>query len=313
MVFATDVAETGVTIDGVRHIVDSGLCKESTYDPKRNVTVLSVQTICRSSAEQRKGRAGRTAPGTCYRLYSSDDFDGMSVSHTPEVLSRPLQLTVVSMIAMGIDPLTFEWMEAPDKTDLEAAIRDLVFLGALTTTQGPQASPGSLNYCLTGVGELIAELQIDPGMARMVHASCQQGLGEVGCTIAAVMSVASSFFWRGSSESDKKSADKKHLELATPHGDVVSMYLAYTQWENMLNSYKVQPPQLEGKQAKHREDDDQHLEHDDDQGIIDLATAILLNQEGMYTEDVKDDDDVSLCTSARGVEGLVDDIDDLEV
>ena len=79
VVFSTDVAETSITIDGVRHVVDSGLSKESVYDPRRNVTVLETRAISKSSAEQRKGRAGRTAPGTCYRLYSQDDEDSMRV------------------------------------------------------------------------------------------------------------------------------------------------------------------------------------------------------------------------------------------
>ena len=79
VVFSTDVAETSITIDGVRHVVDSGLSKESVYDPRRNVTVLETRAISKSSAEQRKGRAGRTAPGICYRLYSQDDEDSMRV------------------------------------------------------------------------------------------------------------------------------------------------------------------------------------------------------------------------------------------
>jgi HrpA-like RNA helicase len=145
VVFATDVAETGVTIDGIRHIVDSGVCKESSYDSKRNVTVLEVKTICKSSAEQRKGRAGRTAPGTCYRLYSQDDFDAMSVSQTAQVLSRPLPLTVISLISMGIDPLTFEWMEAPDRDALEKALDELRFLGAVTRIES--LSPSGSRYC----------------------------------------------------------------------------------------------------------------------------------------------------------------------
>ena len=145
VVFATDVAETGVTIDGIRHIVDSGVCKESSYDSKRNVTVLEVKAICKSSAEQRKGRAGRTAPGTCYRLYSQDDFDALSVSQTAQVLSRPLPLTVISLISMGIDPLTFEWMEAPDREALEKALDELRFLGAVSRVD---SSSRGLRYSL---------------------------------------------------------------------------------------------------------------------------------------------------------------------
>jgi HrpA-like RNA helicase len=131
VVFATDVAETGVTIDGIRHIVDSGLCKESSYDSKRNVTVLAVKTICKSSAEQRKGRAGRTSPGTCYRLYSADEFDAMPASRAAEVLSRPLPLTAVTLVSMGIDPRAFQWVEAPDGSALDKALDELRYLEAI--------------------------------------------------------------------------------------------------------------------------------------------------------------------------------------
>lgn len=80
VVFSTDVAETSITIDGICFVVDSGLTKESVYDVRRNVTLLEVRQISRSSADQRKGRAGRTRPGTCIRLYSQDEYDGMRIS-----------------------------------------------------------------------------------------------------------------------------------------------------------------------------------------------------------------------------------------
>lgn len=137
IIFATDVAETSLTIDGVRHVVDCGLAKESLFDPRRNVTVLEVRPISRSSAEQRKGRAGRTAPGTCYRLYSADDLAAMAESQTAEVLSRPLELTVVTLVALGIDPSNFAWLEEPDKESRESSTKELCYLGALQHAGGP--------------------------------------------------------------------------------------------------------------------------------------------------------------------------------
>ena len=236
VVFATDVAETGVTIDGVRHIVDTGLCKESNFDSKRNVTVLEVQSICQSSAVQRKGRAGRTAPGTCYRIYSQDDFDNMSTSKTAEVLARPLQLTAVSLIAMGIDPLSFAWPESPNKDALAAAMQELEYLGALT-----RSTKASCGYTITEVGELVALLQIDPGVARMIYHSCRQGMGEAGCDMAALMSVSSNFFRRASAVQREQglggAMNESHAAFSSSLGDVVSMFDAYTQWEKMLMAY----------------------------------------------------------------------------
>lgn len=240
VIFATDVAETGVTIDGVRHIVDSGLCKESRYDSKRHVTVLSVQTICQSSAIQRKGRAGRTAPGTCYRLYSEDEFDALEVSKAPEVLSRPLQLTVISLLSMGIDPLHFEWVQAPDREGIQQAINELGYLGALV-----MPGPDSIQTVpeLTELGRLIADLQVEPGMARMVYHGCRLGLGEAACTLSGIMSVASNFYYRGSmNDTDSRAAaDAKHLTFCSEAGDMVAMYGAFCEWEALMNAYIVAP------------------------------------------------------------------------
>jgi HrpA-like RNA helicase len=242
VIFATDVAETGVTIDGVRHIVDAGLCKESHYDAKRNVTVLSVQSICQSSAIQRKGRAGRTAPGTCYRLYSEDEFDAMDVSQVPEVLSRPLPLTVISLLSMGIDPLHFQWIQSPSQEGLQKAMDDLMYLGAITSTDSSGSGSGGIPV-LTELGELIAVLQVDPGMARMVYHACKQGMGEAACALAGIMSVASSFYFRGSVNDNKgrEAADEKHLAFCCEEGDMVAMYGAFSEWQSLMNSFLDAP------------------------------------------------------------------------
>lgn len=236
VIFATDVAETGVTIDGVRHIVDSGLCKESRYDPKRNVTILSVQSICQSSAIQRKGRAGRTAPGTCYRLYSEDDFDSLDISQAPEILSRPLPLTVISLLAMGIHPLHFEWIQPPEREGLQKALDELNYLGAIVVTTSPTGT--ETLPTLTELGCLIADLQMDPGMARMIHRACQQGMGDAACSLAGIMSVASSFYYRGAANDVKgrESADAKHLDFCSEAGDMISMYGVFREWMNVLNA-----------------------------------------------------------------------------
>lgn len=248
VIFATDVAETGVTIDGVRHIVDTGLCKESSFDNKRNVTVLEVKSICQSSATQRKGRAGRTAPGTCYRLYSEDDFNLMQTTKTAEVLSRPLQLTTVSLVSMSIDPISFAWPQSPDPNALMMAMKELVYLGALNVD--PTARSG---YSITEVGKLMALLQIDPGIARMIYHSCQQGMGEAGCCIAALMSVSSSFFRRPTVAQKEKNLvdriDEKHAAFNSSLGDMVSMFDAYSQWESMLEAHLPQKQGITGTES----------------------------------------------------------------
>jgi len=111
IIFATDVAETSITIDGVRFVVDSGVTKDAIFDSKRNITTLKEVQVSKSSAEQRKGRAGRTSAGVCYRLYSEDDFQAMRESAVPELHRRPLSMTVASLMGMKIDPTKFDWID----------------------------------------------------------------------------------------------------------------------------------------------------------------------------------------------------------
>lgn len=229
IVFSTDVAETGVTIDGIRHVIDTGLSKESRYDAKRNVTVLEVDSICKSSATQRKGRAGRTAPGTCYRLYKEDDFEAMSSTQTAEVLCRPLALTLLNLISTGIrQPSEFNWMEPPSTIAVEAALNELTWLSCVTKDDLTK------DYYLTEFGKVVVNLQIDPSMAKLIYSAALEGKGRQGCLLAGILSVASNFYWRGGSADSKQAADVKHMEFASEKGDLVGMFKAFTEWRNVI-------------------------------------------------------------------------------
>lgn len=244
IVFATDVAETGITIDGIKFCVDTGLGKESTYDAKRNVTILQVNTICKSSAVQRKGRAGRTAPGTCYRLYSQEEFESMHASQTAEVLSRPLGLTLTNLISMGItDPQSFDWIEKPPEAAVQSSLKDLMKLNAI------EPLDVHAGYDITEFGRLVALLQIDPRLARMIYVATQRGYGRAGCTIAALFSVANSLFWRGGSVEDKKEAFSVHASLACPLGDVTTMYRIFEDWQDVLRGGPTAEPELDAHEA----------------------------------------------------------------
>ena len=231
IIFATDVAETSITIDGVRHIVDCGLTKESYYDTKKNITILEVRRISRSSADQRKGRAGRTSAGTCYRMYSEEEYQAMAISQTAQILSSPLDLTVLSLLAISIDPRTFDWIEAPSQEAVSSAIRDLEYLGAITRNHS-----GSLS--LTDIGELASALQIDPKAARMIYKSCYRGMGETACLFAGLFSVSGNFFWRGGDEANKLKADNEHIKFASELGDQVTMIKAFNEWSRIMNSWE---------------------------------------------------------------------------
>ena len=132
IVFSTNVAETSVTISGVKCIIDTGLSKELCFDPKKNINSLEVQLISKSSAEQRKGRAGRTSAGKCYRLYSEDVYAKMSDKSLPEILRVTLASTVLKLYEFGVtDVVSFNFVEEPDRATLEGAVESLKFLGAI--------------------------------------------------------------------------------------------------------------------------------------------------------------------------------------
>ena len=228
IIFSTDIAETSLTIDGVRHVVDTGMSKETVYDAKRNVTVLETSQISKSSATQRKGRAGRTCPGTCYKLYTEDQEKHMRATQIAEVLSKPLDQTVITVRAMGIDPLTFNWLEAPSHEALAAAEKDLVYLGAIDGSTGT----------LTDIGKLSAKLQIEPSLARLLYFGCKDGAGESAAALAGLLSVGSAIFWRpGKSNKDPtllQKIEESHRKFYSPEGDAATLFRVYTAYNGIL-------------------------------------------------------------------------------
>eukprot|EP00667_Euglena_gracilis_P006328 EG_transcript_6380 len=194
VIFSTNVAETSVTIDGVRHVVDCGLTKESSYDPRRKMSLLETRAICRSSADQRKGRAGRTSSGTCYRLYAEDAYQQMQPSQSPEVLRSPLQLVLVNLYQLGLDPTdaSFPWIQAPPRDAIAQAVQDLDLLDALESLRGRRV--------LTEFGKLCVTVQMDPQLLRCVYYGARRGLAQTACKVGGLLTVSSNVFWRGGSE-----------------------------------------------------------------------------------------------------------------
>jgi len=133
VVVSTNIAETSVTIDGVVYVVDPGFSKQKVYNPRTRVESLLVSPISRASAEQRKGRAGRTRPGKCFRLYTEKSFGKELQEQTyPEILRSELSSTILTLKKLGIDDLVhFDFMDPPAPETLMRALEDLNYLGAL--------------------------------------------------------------------------------------------------------------------------------------------------------------------------------------
>jgi ATP-dependent helicase HrpB len=216
VVVATNVAETSLTIEGIRCVIDSGLARLPRYDPYRGINTLLVEPISRASADQRAGRAGRTAPGCCFRLWSEREHATRPAHELPEVKRLDLAEVVLTLKAAGVADLRrFRWLEPPDERALAHAEELLVDLGALQRAVGPasrrsppdlKCSPASAQSksseperpnpsadqqepaptCITPLGRRMVAFPLHPRYARMLLAAQDYGCVYHACLLAAL-------------------------------------------------------------------------------------------------------------------------------
>lgn len=182
IIVSTNVAETSVTIDGVRHVVDSGLARVARYDAERGVGTLLIEEISRASAEQRKGRAGRTAPGTCHRLWTESNHLNRTERNTPEIQRADLAEVVLLLHSLGIKhAATFDWLDKPDLLAVDRAEKLLITLGAIT-----EKSEGTSD--LTEVGKRMLRLPMHPRYSRMLIEASKRDCVQEAAMCAALVS-----------------------------------------------------------------------------------------------------------------------------
>ncbi len=179
VVVSTNVAETSLTIDGVRLVIDSGLARIPRYDAYRGINTLLVEKISQSSADQRAGRAGRTAPGVCMRLWSREEHSHRAAQELPEIKRLDLAEVVLTLKAAGIEDLRkFRWLEPPDEQSLAHAEELLADLGAL--------KPAPQTLQITPVGRKMLAFPVHPRYARMLLAAQEYGCVYQAALVAAL-------------------------------------------------------------------------------------------------------------------------------
>jgi len=233
IVFATNSAETSITIPGIKYVIDTGRVKELSYDAKKNISSLNVQWVTRSSAEQRKGRAGRTDYGKCYRLYTQDDFSRMREQSVPEILRIHLGQAMLKLMALGIsEPMDFDFVEAPSHDAVESALSVLKDLDAYNENG------------ITELGKQLAKISLEPRLGKVVLIGIDRRIALESAVMAAVSTVGGSIFFRGGSEEQKQLSDRKKTRFCDEWGDIVTLVNVYKEWntvpENERNKWCVE-------------------------------------------------------------------------
>ena len=245
IVLATPIAETSLTIEGVRVVIDSGLCRQPAFDPVSGMTRLHTRRISRAAAEQRAGRAGRTEPGTCYRLWSADQHAQLAAQTPAEILQADLAPLALQLAQWGIDdPTELAWLDVPPGAALQQGRDLLVQLNALERTEG--------GWKLTTHGAALCGLPMHPRLAHMLLRGQVLGLGRLACRLAAILGERD--LLRGVDDADigrrLAAFDAPRNEPALDRGALQRARKLAEQWQRLISQVAVEQ-QLDQPDSEH--------------------------------------------------------------
>ncbi len=242
VVVATNVAETSVTIEGIRHVVDGGLARIARYDAERGINTLFIEEISRASAEQRKGRAGRTAPGTCHRLWTESGHLNRPERNTPEIQRADLAEVVLLLHSLGVRKAAeFDWLDKPDPQAVERAEQLLITLGALADCGMQNAEGGRPDAArppamenrkskiahsdLTPMGRQMLRLPMHPRYSRLLVEAARRHCVPAAALCAALVSGRDLLMRLG--REDKHIAEARELFEASQESDFFTLMRAF--------------------------------------------------------------------------------------
>ncbi|GLY87674.1 ATP-dependent RNA helicase HrpA [Actinoallomurus iriomotensis] len=229
IVLATNVAETSLTVPGIKYVIDPGTARISRYSHRTKVQRLPIEPVSQASANQRKGRCGRVSEGVCIRLYSEEDFLARPEFTDAEILRTNLASVILQMTSLDIgDILDFPFIDPPDRRNVKDGVALLEELGALSSGK------------LTSLGRKLAQLPVDPRLARMVLEADRNGCVREVMVIAAALSIQDP---RERPAEKRQAADEKHARFADKESD----FLAYL---NLWDYLREQQKELSGNQFR---------------------------------------------------------------
>ncbi len=238
IIVATNVAETSITIPGIRYVVDTGLARISRYRPRRRSTSLRIQPVSRSSADQRAGRCGRVAAGVCVRLFSEEDYAGRPQYTAPEILRSNLAEVILRMKAHRLGDITdFPFVDPPADRHVADGLKLLTELGAVSERKDGR---GRGRYALTRTGRLMAELPLDPRLSRLLVEGHRRGCLDQVAVIAAALSIQDP---RQRPAEQAARADQAQRVFQDPRSDFVT-------WLNLWRAYHRSQQSADGSLSK---------------------------------------------------------------
>ncbi|VEI45127.1 ATP-dependent RNA helicase HrpA [Actinobacillus equuli] len=225
------MAETSLTIPNIKYVIDTGTARISRYSYRTKVQRLPIEPISQASANQRKGRCGRTSEGICIRLYSEEDFNARPEFTDPEILRTNLASVILQMTSLGLSDIeAFPFVDRPDTRQVQDGIRLLEELGAINGNK------------LTAIGRQLAQLPIDPRLGRMVIAAAQNGSLHEVMMIVSALSIQDP---RERPQERQQAADEKHRRFADKDSDFLAFvnlwhYIQTQQKELTKNQFRKQ-------------------------------------------------------------------------
>lgn len=250
VIFSTNIAETSVTIPNIRFVIDTGKVKVRIFSAKTGFEVMQVEDISRAQAAQRSGRAGRLAPGQCYRLYTKKEFKKRTPFPVPDIQKCNLANILLQMLAMGIrDIATFDFVDPPAKENIDASLESLLLMKAIeevkeTKTQPPAdalrepisegaTNTNSIHYKLTELGRQMVTFPVDPRFSALIIASKAFRCTDEILIIIAMLSIDSIFILPSA---QREQAQKMHKKFASSEGDLIKLLNVFRRYKEAKQS-----------------------------------------------------------------------------